>query len=71
MLKNGKTGELLKLYYVYIVILIGDPGDEPERKCYGLISDMFVCQVGKGQLCWLIFVNLTHTYIYLRRRNLN
>lgn len=39
---------LLKSFYVSIVMLMLDLGDEQERKGYGLVSDGLVYQVDKG-----------------------
>lgn len=43
MLKVLGTVGLLKLYRVYIGMLIGYLGDKQERKGYGLISNVFFC----------------------------
>ena len=36
-----------KIFYIVIVILVWDLGDRQEKKGYGLIGNMFVCQVDK------------------------
>jgi hypothetical protein len=58
---------LLKLWYVYILILIGSLGDEQERKGYGLINDVFVCAVVPLSIALVGFANLTQTLTYLGR----
>lgn len=53
-MKVLETVGLLKLYFAYIVILIGDLGDEHKGKGYGLISSVFCVELPR---CQLIFVN--------------
>lgn len=66
-MKDLKAVELLQLNHVYIVILVWDPGDELERKWYGLVSDVFVCQADKGCIGWFLPTWHAPTYIWKER----
>ena len=58
---------LIKLFYDYTVLSVGDLGDEQERKGYGLANSVFVCPVDSRSIVLVGFVNFTQTQTYLGR----
>lgn len=46
------------MFYIVMLILIGDLGNGKERKVYSLINDVAVCQVDKGSIVLVRFRQL-------------
>ena len=43
------------MFYIVMLILMGDLGNGKERKVYSLINDMSVCRVDKGSIVLVRF----------------
>lgn len=43
------------MFYIVMLILVGDLGNGKERKVYSVINDMSVCRVDKGSIVLVRF----------------